>query len=499
MSFKSVSQLLQSAVQRFGDAPAIVTADRTESFRQLGNAVAAVAAELQACGVQAGDRVMIVAPNSIAMIHAWLGAIWAGGIPAAVNPASTESELEYFKTDLDPRLVLMERDVNRIDASALRRGSGSELIDVSDPLQVAAIVYTSGTTSRPKGAMVRHAAYTESGQSFPRWFGLGQDERLWACLPFFHINAQAYSLMATLAYGYTLAVSRQFHASTFWQMARDLGATSVNVVGAMLEFVARQPESAWVPSSLRTMYSAPVPPPRQRRSLEERFQVRIMSGYAMTENTFGSAESPTSRDKPGSVGRPRQPASGAFENRLRIVRPDGRDAAHGEVGELWFQNPVMAAGYWNAPELTATTLAGGWLRTGDAGYRDHDGDLFLTGRYKEMIRRRGENIAPQEVEDALRDHQAIQEVAVIGIAAGLQEEEVMAVVVLRPGASVDEASLKAFAGRRLSAYKIPSRIAFRESLPRTPTHRVVKDQLRKEYGGDFTVHAERPPNEGGQR
>jgi acyl-CoA synthetase (AMP-forming)/AMP-acid ligase II len=148
---------------------------------------------------------------------------------------------------------------------------------------------------------------------------------------------------------------------------------------------------------------------------------------------------------------------------------------------LCFRNPVMTPGYWNAPEITASTLRDGWLHTGDVGYRDADGDVFLTGRLKEMIRRRGENIAPTEVEDVLRLHESVQAVAVFGVGAGLQEEDVVAAVVLKNGANVDETTLKKFAATRLTPFKVPGRIVFRDSLPMTATHRVAKDLLRLEY------------------
>jgi carnitine-CoA ligase len=489
VTFRTVPELLHLAVERYAEAPAIVTAERTESFRELGSAADGIAGVLRNKGLESGDRVLIVAPNSPALVHVWLGSICAGAIPAAVNPKSTPPELEYFSGDLQPRLTLTEQDVKELGSaevsssvnfpSPMWGGSGR---GYQDPLGPAAIVYTSGTTSRPKGVLVRHAAYTESGESFPSWIGLSASERLWVCLPLFHINAQAYSLMSALAHGLSLALTTKFHASSFWHDARALQVTSVNVVGAMLDFIARQPEASWVESSLRTIYSAPAPPPDERRELERRFEVRIVTGYGMSENPFGCAETATSRDKPGSLGRPRQPASRSFENRLRIVRQDGSEAATGEAGELCFQNPVLTPGYWNAPAVTASALADGWLHTGDAGYRDQQGDVFLSGRYKEMIRRRGENIAPAEVEDALRAHDAVEVAAVFGVDAGLEEEEVVAAVVLRQGAQVDQASLQAFLRSRLVAFKVPSRIMFRDSLPMTPTHRVAKDLLQREYG-----------------
>ncbi len=479
MSFATVPQLLTSAEQRFGDAPAIITAEGSESFRELARSVRSAAEGLRRRGLKPGDRVLIAALNSPSLVHAWLGAIWAGGVPAAVNPELTNSEIDYVRDDLQPTVTLLHEEVDALDARPIASDTPAF---AAQPLEIAAIVYTSGTTSRAKGVMVRHAAYTESGASFPGWFGLEGAQRLWACLPLFHINAQAYSLMTALAQGFSLALTPKFHASTFWRDARALEVTSVNAVGAMLEFLAAQPEGTWVESSLRTIYAAPGPPPAQRDQLEARFGVRILTGYAMSENPFGCAESATSRMKAGSIGRPRQTASRAFENELRIIKPDGRDVDAGEVGELCFRNPVMTAGYWNAPEVTAATIKDGWLHTGDAGFRDTDGDVFLTGRFKEMIRRRGENIAPAEVEDALLSHPTVRAAAVFGVPAGLQEDEVVAVVALRDGAVSDEAALKAWAATRLARYKVPSRIHFRDSLPTTATHRVAKDVLRKEYG-----------------
>ena len=234
--FATVPEVLASAAQRYGDSPAIVTAGGTESFRELLRSTRATAAALGRRGLRPGDRALMAADNSPALVHAWLGTIWAGGIPAAVNPQLTATEMAYLREDLAPAVTLLGDEIDAIDSEPAESETAS---DQADPFSVAAIVYTSGTTSRPKGVMVRHAAYTESGASFPGWLGLRGPQRLWACLPLFHINAQAYSLMGALAHGFPLALTPKFHASTFWQEARGLQVTEVNVVGAMLEFLHR--------------------------------------------------------------------------------------------------------------------------------------------------------------------------------------------------------------------------------------------------------------------
>jgi crotonobetaine/carnitine-CoA ligase len=492
VTYLTVPELLSRAVERFGDADALITRDGVESFREVASRVAGVAQELRRMGLRPGDRLLLVAPNTDATVHAWLGAIAASVLPAAVSPELTVPELRYVADDLDAAAICAEgAQAQHLGAELGRpsielRGLGRERISsdetaVVSPLDPAAIVYTSGTTSRPKGVLVRHAAYTETGFSFPGWIGLGEDERVWACLPLFHINAQAYTLMTSLAHGCPMVLTDRFHASTFWADAQRLGATSVNVIGAMVAMLARQPRESWVPSALRTMYAAPAPAAAERDGLEERFGVRIVGGYGMSENTFGCIENAGSRRKAQSIGRPRQPASRAFTNALRIVTPAGSEARSGETGELQFRNPVMTPGYWNAPELTASLLAGGWLRTGDAGHADASGEVFLDGRYKEMIRRRGENISPAEVEQALLSHPAVTAVAVFGVPSELSEEDVAAVVVLGAAAQVTADELKRWAARSLAPYKVPATIAFRGSLPMTPTMRVAKDALRAEY------------------
>jgi crotonobetaine/carnitine-CoA ligase len=231
------------------------------------------------------------------------------------------------------------------------------------------------------------------------------------------------------------------------------------------------------------MYATPALDIAQRRALEHRFQLRIVTGYGMTESPFGCIESPTSRNKESSVGRPRQHPSGQFENRLRIVTKDGRVASTGEVGEIQLQSPAVTPGYWNALEITERVLADGWLRTGDAGYIDDDGDVMLVGRYKSMIRRRGENISPEEVEDVLLMHPSVQLVAVVGIPSDLSEEEVAAAIVPAPGAEIDPDELTAWCAQYLAPFKVPKRFVVRESLPRGATMRVSRDQLVQEIAG----------------
>jgi len=489
-----------SAAARFGDAPFLTSASEAHSFAQAADHVARIGGWLRARGLGPGNRILIRGGNTLATIEAWLGAIHIGAVPAATNPALTKPELLYLLDDLRPSLVLLAAGDDAIGFGEGRLGTvipyggldaelgvgriGEDAEPIAphpaEPEDVAAIVYTSGTTSRPKGAQVRHLAYAGAGESMPTWLGLFGPQRLWCVLPFFHINAEAYSLMTALANGYPMHVGAKFRASTFWRDAADLSVTAVNLIGAMLAILAKQPEDLFVPGTLRTIYAAPALEPTANRAFETRFGVKIVTGFGMSETTFGTIESPTSRAKAGSIGRARQHPAGLVPNELRIVAADGTEVPDGEVGELQFRNPAMTPGYWNAPEISARTLADGWLHTGDAGYVDPDGDVILVGRYKEMIRRRGENIAPREVEDVLTLHPAVREAAVIGVPSELSEEDVVACVILEPGQTADEESLRAWSAQRLAPYKVPLRVVFRDAFPLTPTMRVAKDRLRTE-------------------
>jgi len=261
--------------------------------------------------------------------------------------------------------------------------------------------------------------------------------------------------------------------------------TAVNLVGAMLELLARsssdpRPETC----ELNLIYAAPAPEPQQRDALETRFRARIVGGYGMTETPYGCIDSTSSRWKRSSVGRARQHPWREFKNDLKIMN-DGSPARPGDVGELQFRNPTVTLGYWNDPAATAAAVSpDGWLRTGDLGRVDEDGDVILTGRLKEMIRRRGENISPREIVDVLLEHPAVVDCAVVGVPSELSEEDVAAAVVLRDGATATAAALRQWCAERLAPFKVPDRIAFRESLPMTPTMRVATKLLAAQLAAE---------------
>ena len=299
-------------------------------------------------------------------------------------------------------------------------------------------------------------------------------------LPLFHINAPAYSVLGSVAARAGLVLLPRFSPSTFLESARRYGATEFNAIGAMIEMLMHQPERPDdADTPLRLCYTGPSPTEERQLEIERRFGLRVMCGYAMSETPYGTVWARGTRPY-GTLGTIRQHPTLGEINEGRVMRDD-KPVPQGEVGELELRNPAIMLGYWGMPEETARVIRpDGWLRTGDLVVENPDGTLTFIGREKEVIRRRGENLSPAEVEEALDAHPGVAEVAVVGVPSELTEEEVKAFVVLASGADVDPAELHAWAAERLTRFKVPRYIEFVADLPHTPTGRVAKHKLPRE-------------------
>jgi crotonobetaine/carnitine-CoA ligase len=285
--------------------------------------------------------------------------------------------------------------------------------------------------------------------------------------------------MGALGVGGGLALVGRFSASRFWEEARSLGATQVNVVGAMVHILLASPaRAADREHRIRVCYAALALPEAQHRAFEERFGLAMTVGYGMSETTFGTVWPQGTPPPYGTMGTLRQhPRLGAI-NRGRVVRDDGTEAADGEPGELWLSNPATMRGYWDDPVQSATALVDGWLHTGDVVRRDREGFMTFVARRKEVIRRRGENVSAVEIENVLLAHPTVGEAAVVGVRSSLGEDDIVAYVAPRPGATVDVSALQEWARTRLADFKVPTLIHVRDALPRTATERVAKHLLR---------------------
>ncbi len=495
---ETIAQALATASASYGDRTWIRTDDGTATFATAVGRVAAVVDRLRTARVEPGDRVLLTTRTTPPYLLAWLATTCVGAIAVPTNPAATAVELAGLLTQTRPRLVVTDPDLARTVADALAQARiTAELADIEDlvgdwrvppetsaglpavaePGDVACLIPTSGTTGRSKLVMQTHRAYAWAGAGFPWWMELTADDVLMTSLPLFHVNAPAYSVMGSLSVGAGLVLLPQFSARDFIDAARRHGATEFNAIGAMLEILMRQPvRPDDADTSLRLCYTGPSPTEEWQRAFEQRFGLRIVCGYAMSESPYGLIWPHGSRPY-GTLGTTRQHPVHGHVNDARVVDDDGRDLAAGESGELLLRNPVVTPGYWEMPAESAQTVVDGWLHTGDLVTVNADDTYTFVARKKEVIRRRGENLSPAEVEDAIGSHPSVAECAVMGVPSDLSEEEVKAFVVAAAGETLDLKALRVHAAQQLTAFKVPRYWQQVDALPRTPTARVAKHQL----------------------
>jgi crotonobetaine/carnitine-CoA ligase len=513
---ETIPGVLAAAAERYGDHTWLRTDDGTLSFADTAAHVAHVAVRLRDAGIAPGDRVVITARNTPAYLLTWLAVTSLGAVAVTVNPASTATELEGLIAQSEPVAVVTDIDLlDTVDAAT--PDSVNEVLDVAQlagawqtppatppgdlpqtpsPDDVAVLIPTSGTTGRSKLVMQTHRAYAWSGMGFPYWLVLDSNDQLMTSLPLFHINAPAYSVMGSLSCGAGLVLLPRFSARDFLAAARRHKATQVNAIGAMVEILMRQPERPDDSEhGLRIVYTGPSPTKQWQEAFERRFGVEIKCGYAMSETPYGLVW-PRGQRPYGTLGTPRQHPTLGEVNHARVVDDAGRDIDVGETGELLLRNPVVTPGYWRMPDETAAAIdADGWLHTGDLVTANPDGTYTFVARKKEVLRRRGENLSPAEVEEAVASHPDVVECAVVGVASELTEEEVKAFVVLRAGTTADFPALREWAAQRLSAFKVPRYWQALDALPRTPTQRVAKHRLPPGHPADEYDAAAPAPQE----
>src|SRR5690349_18448618 len=479
---ETIPELFDEAVAAVPDKVWLVAGDESFTYAAARERIGRAAAALREAGLRPGDLVLATMRSTPDYLFTWLASAYAGSILVTANPRGAEAEQAGLIGQVRPKLVVTDPGLQHVFAGATGWGAAA-VADVADLFaaagggeepgpagagDAAVLIPTSGTTGRSKLVTQTQRAYAMAGEGFPWWMELGADDRLMTSLPLFHINAPAYSVLGSVGARASVVLLPRFSASTFIDSARRYGATEFNAIGAMLEILMRReerPDDADNP--LRLVYTGPSPPRERQLEIEERFGLRIVCGYAMSESPYGMIW-PHGERPYGTLGKPRQHPTLGHVNDARVVD-----------GELQLRNPVVMKGYWGMPEESERVLLeGGWLRTGDLVTENEDGTYTFLGRQKEVIRRRGENLAPAEVEEALASHDDVLEAAVVGVPSELTEEEVKAFVVVTDGA--DLAAIREHAAERLTAFKVPRYIEAVEELPYTPTGRVAKHELPRE-------------------
>ncbi|MFN3370418.1 MAG: class I adenylate-forming enzyme family protein [Sphingomonadaceae bacterium] len=502
---------LASLVERAAEvAPrdeSIVEAGVSECWRETAGAVEGLAGRLAAAGVLPGDRVALIGDNSGDLIRALFAIARVGAIAAPLNTRLTLAEMGAQLRDADARLLLADsRHASlaaqlaaegavpalfalgaAVDLQPLPEGPGAEPTE-RDAEAVVCLLYTGGTTGRPKGVM--HSSRSLVMNAFQSGAILGRTERMRFVhvAPLFHIGAVAYAVAVTLHAGTHLPLP-QFDPSRLFDTIGESAATHVTLVPTMLARLLDHPglETARLGSLRRVIYGAsPIPEVLLRRAIEAWPHVEFGQSYGQTE-TVTITMLPAERhvlEGPlaGKLRTAGQVVPGA---EVRIRDPEGRPVPRGELGEIEVRSASLMTGYWRQPEATAATLVDGFVRTGDIGWMDEEGFVSVVDRMKDIIISGGENIYSVEVEDALARHPDVESCAVIGAADPVWGEIVHAVVRLRPGRSLEPDDLTAHARRHLAGYKVPRRVTFlAEPLPLSGAGKVLKRELRAMLAGN---------------
>jgi crotonobetaine/carnitine-CoA ligase len=500
-----VRDLLEAAVADSANDTFLIHGDHRLTYAEFAESVNRAAATWHALGVRKGDRVAFMLENRPEFLWSWLGLASIGGILVAVNTRWQAGEVAYLLQLTEPRLALAGAQHREVLATAAREatsvqevltiGADDRLRDFSalmdevgaEPpmVELAAddlisLISTSGTTGRPKAVMQTHGNYVLTGEGYTHWVGLQRGERLYLCLPLFHINSQAYTVMGALASRGAIVLVERFSASRFWPDMSRYRVNAFNYIGSMLAvLMKREPSPEERQHQVRLSYGAPALPGPLRAEMEDRFNLTLLAGFGMSENTFGLMEALHGERRPGSLGKARQHHDPRIVNEARAVDEEGHEVPPGDVGELVFRNPVLMKGYYRDPEQTAAAIRDGWLHTGDLVRRDEDGFFYYVDRKKDIIRVRGENVSSAEVEGVLAAHPAVLEAAVIAVPSELTEDEVAAFVVARPGDALTAQELIDWCARQLASFKVPRHLWFLEALPKTETQRAEKPRLRE--------------------
>ena len=458
-------------------------------------------------GLCKSDSIVLHIPNSLDFYLLWLGACIAGVVSVPVDPRSTVAELNYIIGHSDARMVITVDStlsfakgacegcgkVLRVVTTSLtttlaESEIGAEILQqpssIPDykptPLDVAGMLYTSGTTGKPKGVILTHAVYLYGAEVLARGTGLNQVDRHLIALPLHHAAAQCHAMVPSLVTGASVAIVERFRPSKFMDSALRHNATRAALFAAPLRMLLDHHVDVSVPmTSLQLITFAQNLTGEEMATWEKKFRIPLLQVWGMTETA--SLPLMTPLHGPRNTMCMGLPVAG-YE--VRIVDGKGREVAPGESGEIvvrvepgWSATP----GYYKNPAATADLIHDGWLWSGDRAMQDEKGNFHFLGRFKEMIKRSGENISPLEIEDTLKMHPDVQDAAVVGVPDPVRDERVIAFVIFRSAKQTSLETLREWCRERLSAFKVPEEFHAREEFPRTSVGKLQRHHLREAY------------------
>ncbi len=498
----NLSSLLDRAAADYPDRPAIKMDGLVLSYTQLRQAAGRMSALLASLGVEPGDRVGIMLPNVPAFPITFYGALAADAIVVPMNPLLKSREVAYYLGDSGAKALVAWHQFAG-EAAKGAADAGATLITAETPdlagllAEVpaaattpnrhddddAVILYTSGTTGRPKGAELTHTGLVSNAEIAARTlFDVGPDDVIMGCLPLFHVFGLTCGLNVAVTAAATLTLLPRFDPAKALDILERDRVTLFEGVPTMYAAMLHLPEAD--PAKARTLRACAsggaAMPVEVMRGFEQKFGCIVLEGYGLSETSpVASFNHPDKERKPGSIGTPIQGVE------MRLIDDEwntvsGKDA----IGEIAIRGQNVMKGYWDKPEATkeamkgAGEVGGGWFRTGDMARTDEDGYYFIVDRKKDLIIRGGYNVYPREIEEAMHEHPAVAEVAVIGMPHPELGEEVGAAVALKPGASATPDELRAFVRDRVAAYKYPRRVWLVDALPKGPTGKILRREVR---------------------
>jgi len=488
-----IPRLIEIQAERTPEATAIAAPERTPlTYRYLRVQIENTVSTLNGMSIGRNDRVAIVLPNGPELAIAFL-AVASGATSAPLNPAYGANEFDFYLSDLNARALIIQAGMDS-PARAVAQTSGIPIIelvpafeagagvftltgtersDVADgsfarPDDVALVLHTSGTTSRPKIVPLTHVNLCTSAHNVRSAFELSHTDRCLNVMPLFHIHGLVAAILATLVSGASVVCTPGFDAGGFFEWLEEFHPTwytaAPTIHQAILERAASK-RDVIVRHPLQFIRSCSASlPPKVLAELESVFNVPVLESYGMTEaaHQMTSNPLPPRQRKPGSVGVPAGPD-------VAIMDELGNLLPTGETGEIVIRGANVTQGYESNPEANEGAFTGGWFRTGDQGFLDDDGYLFITGRIKEIINRGGEKVAPREVDEVLLEHPAVAQAVTFAVPHATLGEDVAAAVVLREGASATHRDIRECVFARLANYKVPTQVVIVDEIPKGAT------------------------------
>ena len=491
----NLSSVLEQARADHGNRPAVRLDGLVLSYSQIWDAAGRMTSLLSSLGIAPGDRVAVMLPNVPAFPIVFYGALGAGAVVVPMNPLLKGREVAYYLGDSGAK-VLFAWHTAAGEAGKGAAETGARVVEVAEPdLSTllagltpvpgdveragdddAVILYTSGTTGRPKGAELTHAGLTRNARlTADTLLKAAPGDVVMGCLPLFHSFGLTCALNATIISGGTLTLLPRFEPARALEIIGRDKVTIFEGVPTMYAAMLHDPAAAQADaSSLRVCVSGGAAMPVEiLHGFERAFECMILEGYGLSETSpVASFNHPGKVRKPGSIGTPVEGVE------MRVVNGGGAKLPVGGIGEIVIRGHNVMKGYWGNPDATAEAITDGWFRTGDLARADEDGYFYIVDRKKDMIIRGGFNVYPREVEEVLYEHPAVAEAAVVGIPHEELGEEVGAAVKLKPGATATPAELRAFAREQMAPYKYPRYVWLMPDLPKGPTGKILRREVQ---------------------